>query len=68
MTQIKKEVVHEYLNFYDTLIKSTIKKNNQQIYSSLQTFLTAATTQLAAVTSSAASTDQGAYGGRGVTI
>ena len=39
MNVTKIKVVKDYMSFYDDLIKKTIKKNNEEIYSSLQHYL-----------------------------
>ena len=39
MNDIKIKVVKDYMNFYDDLIKKTIKKNNEEIYNSLHLYL-----------------------------
>ena len=44
--QAKIEVVKSYMNFFDELIKKTIKKDNEIIYNNLQSFLQSSCLQM----------------------
>jgi hypothetical protein len=41
-------VVNEYMSFYDSLIDTAIRRNNQKIYRKLDTFIQDSLTKLAA--------------------